>query len=122
MASRTTQDYCDWCMDPLSEESQSRSRWLGLPIEDAWACTDCLQAGRYRVPPDGGDGPIDEWLASDEYVLNADDVLALVNALNEVLSGPSAIDESEFQLRIGVSRATARRTLQRFSGASESTT
>src|SRR5918998_3250010 len=98
------QDYCDWCMGPLSEESRLRSTWLGLPTEDAWACDDCLRRGRYRVPPDGWDGPVEEWLARDEYVLGSDDVLAVVNALNEVLNGPSAIDDWEFHLRIGVSR------------------
>ncbi|MGW2092096.1 hypothetical protein [Promicromonospora sukumoe] len=99
------EDYCDWCIGPLSEGSRTRSRWLGLPIEDAWACSDCLQEGRYRVPPDGWDGPVEEWLAADQYVLGADDVLAVVNALDEVLDGPNAMDDPEFRLRIGVPRA-----------------
>jgi len=112
MTSDTAQTYCDWCMGPLSKESRSRSRWLGLPVEHAWACEECLEAGRYRVPPDGWDGPINEWLAADEYVLSTVDRLAVVNALNEVLHGPSAIDDQEFQLRLGVSRHEALRTLR----------
>lgn len=117
MATDYEQDYCDWCMGPLSRESRMRSSWLGLPTEDAWACDDCLQAGRYRVPPDGWDGPAEEWLARDEYVLGADDVLAIVNALNEVLHGPSAVDDSEFRLRVGVSRESARQTMRRINGS-----
>ncbi|MCR1981674.1 hypothetical protein NSA53_05385 [Cellulosimicrobium cellulans] len=113
MTTDDEQDYCDWCMGPLSKESRRRSSWLGLPTEDAWACDDCLQAGRYRVPPDGWNGPMEEWLARDEYVLEAADVLAIVNALDEVLHGPSAVGESEFPSRIGVSRASARQTLRR---------
>jgi hypothetical protein len=111
------QDYCDWCMGLLSEQSRKRSRWLGLPIEEAWACSDCLQAGRYRVPPDGWNGPAEEWLAADQYVLGVDDVVAAVNALDEILHGPTAIHDSEFRLRIGVSRAEALQTLQRISGS-----
>ncbi|WP_265523573.1 hypothetical protein [Oerskovia flava] len=111
------QDYCDWCMGPLSEASRIRSRWLGLPIEDAWACNGCLQAGRYHVPPDGWNGPPEEWLAGDQYVLGADDVLVIVNALNEILHGPDAIDDSEFQARTGVPREAARQTFQRLSGS-----
>lgn len=115
MASDVQQDYCDWCMGPLSGEARSRSRWLGLALEDSWACTGCLEVGRYRVPPDGWAGAPDEWLAADEYVLGEDDLLAIGNALNEVLHGPEAIADWEFQTRIGVSRAAALRTLRRIS-------
>ena len=37
----------------------------------------------------------------------------LNNALNEVLHGPDAIDEWEFQTRIGVTRTEAEALLQR---------
>ncbi|MFI9485238.1 hypothetical protein ACIG47_02500 [Promicromonospora sp. NPDC052451] len=111
------QDYCDWCMGPLSAESRARSRWLGLSTEHAWACSTCLRTGDYRVPPDGWDGPVGEWLAADQYVLGPDDVEAVVNALREILDGPNAVPDADFQLRIGVSRADARQTLRRFSGS-----
>lgn len=114
------QDYCDWCFGALTETSRARSRWLGLATEDAWACMDCLEAGRYRVPPEGWDGPEKEWLASDECVLGSDDWTVIVSALNEVLHGPSAVEASEFQTRLGVSRATALQTLRRIGGMAKS--
>lgn len=116
MASADAQDYCDWCYGPLSTESSARSRWLGLTSEDAWACAPCIEKGRYRVPPDGWDGPADEWLAGDQYVLSADDRMAVLNALNEVLNGPDAIEEWEFALRMGVSRDEADQTWRRIAG------
>lgn len=45
--------------------------------------------------------------------LTADDLLAINNALNEVCHGPDAIAEWEFQTRMGVDRAAAKRTLGR---------
>ncbi|GAA5055699.1 hypothetical protein [Nocardia callitridis] len=81
------------------------------------ACTDCPRAGRYRVPPDGWTGQSDEWIAADQYILGADDVFAVVDALNEVLHGPRAIEDAQFPLRIGVSRAAAARTLRHISGS-----
>lgn len=113
MASQDVQDYCDWCFGALSEPSRARSRWLGLSIESAWACSDCLDVGRYRQPPDGWEGPSEEWLASDEYVLATDDLTAIVNALNEVLHGPAALEDWEFETRLGVTRAAALQTLRR---------
>ncbi|WP_250442487.1 hypothetical protein [Actinotalea sp. C106] len=110
MTSEDVQDYCDWCYGPLTDHSRTRSRWLGLSIEDAWACAECLQAGRYRVPPDPWIGPPEEWLARDQYILSADDRLAVANALNEVLHGPGAVDDREFHARLGVSRASALQT------------
>ena len=107
------QDYCDWCLGVLTETARARSRWLGLVIEHAWACTDCLEAGRYRQPPDGWEGPADGWLARDEYVLGEEDLAAIANALNEVLHGPDAVEDWEFQTRLGVSRAAALQTLRR---------
>ncbi|MFD7021304.1 hypothetical protein [Promicromonospora sukumoe] len=56
-------------------------------------------------------------LAADQYVLGADDVLAIVNALGEVLDGPDAMDDPEFRLRIGVSRTAARQAVQGIRGA-----
>lgn len=116
MTSESPQDFCDWCYGPLSDRSRMRSRWLGLSIEDAWACVTCLQAGRYQVPPDGWDGPLEEWLARDEYLLSEDDRTAIVNALNEVLNGRDALDDWEFQTRLGVPRASALQTLRRMAG------
>ena len=116
MASSAEQDYCDWCGGPLSGESADRSRWLGLTSEDAWACATCLDKGLYRVPPDGWDGPLEEWLARDQYVLSADDRSAIVNALTEVCYGPEAIEDWEFELRMGISRDEAGHVLRRIAG------
>ncbi|MBO0921988.1 hypothetical protein J1G42_14275 [Cellulomonas sp. zg-ZUI222] len=116
MVSESVQDYCDWCFGALTDPARARSRWLGLAAEDAWACADCLAAGRYRVPPDGWAGPEEEWLARDEYVLRADDLTVIVNALNEVLHGPDAVEEWEFQTRLGVTRAEALQTMRRIGG------
>ena len=116
MVSENVQDYCDWCFGALTATARARSRWLGLATEDAWACSDCLEAGRYRVPPDGWDGPAEEWLASDEYVLCSDDRTAILGALNEVLHGPGAVEDREFLTRLGVSPATALQTLRRIGG------
>jgi hypothetical protein len=41
------------------------------------------------------------------------DLLAINNALNEVLHGADAIEEWEFHTRMGVTRDEARRTLQK---------
>jgi hypothetical protein len=116
--SEGVQDYCDWCFGALTKPARERSRWLGLAAEDAWACSDCLEAGRYRLPPDGWAGAEEEWLASDEYVLSVDDRTVIVNALNEVLHGPSAVEDWEFQTRLGVPRSAALQTLRRISGVS----
>ncbi|HWK93222.1 MAG TPA: hypothetical protein VNR17_13275 [Luteimicrobium sp.] len=116
MTSPTGQGYCDWCLGPLSGESVKRSQWLGLTSENAWACATCIEKGRYRFPPDGWDGPGDEWLARDQYVLSRDDRAAVLNALHEVLHGPEAIEEWEFQTRLGVSRDEADRTWRRIAG------
>lgn len=115
MGSEDVQGLCDWCHGGLSDRARLRSRWLGLAGEDTWACTQCLRAGRYRVPPDGWLGPSEGWLARDEYVLDDGDRDAIVNALNEVLHGPGAVDEWEFKTRIGVSRERALRTLRSIS-------
>jgi hypothetical protein len=101
------QYYCDWCFLLLSEDSRVRSRWLGLTSEDAWACTACLEAGHYRVPPEFWSGDAEDWLARDEYILSRDDLTAIVGALNEVLNGPDAIEQWEFNLRVGVPRTVA---------------
>lgn len=118
MRSEGVQNYCDWCFGVLTEPARERSRWLGVATEDAWACSDCLEAGRYRLPPDGWAGPEEEWLASQEYVLSDDDRTVIVNALNEVLHGPGAVEDWEFQTRLGVPRAAALQTLRRIGGAS----
>lgn len=116
MTGTSTQDFCDWCYGRLSEDSLVRSRWLGLTSEHSWACTSCIAKRRYRVPPEGWAGPAEQWLARDQYVLSANDRLAILNALNEVLHGPDAIEEWEFQTRIGVSREEVRQTRQRIAG------
>ncbi|MBA4248690.1 MAG: hypothetical protein C0444_10410 [Microbacterium sp.] len=118
MTSSGVQDYCDWCMGPLTEAARARSSWLGLPLEFAWACSDCLDAGRYRLPPDGWEGSAEDWLASDQYVLGVDDVTVIVNALNEVLHGPEAVEDWEFETRLGVTRAAALETLRRLNSNS----
>ena len=48
--------------------------------------------------------------------LPEEDRLILVNALNEILHGPDAIEEWEFHSRIGVDRAEALGLLRRISG------
>ncbi|MGH3690065.1 MAG: hypothetical protein ACRDT7_07915 [Microbacterium sp.] len=116
--SENVQDYCDWCFGALTEPARARSRWLGLATEDAWACSECLGAGRYRLPPDHWIGHEEAWLATDEYVLSADDRTVIVNALNEVLHGPDAVEDWEFGSRLGVSRSAALQTLLRIRGES----
>lgn len=116
MESPTPQESCDWCYGPLSEKSVVRSRWLGLIAEDAWACATCVKKGRYRVPPEGWAGPAEDWLARDEYILSAGDRMAVLHALNEVLNGPEAIEEWEFQSRMGVTREQADQTWRRIAG------
>jgi hypothetical protein len=116
MVSAQVQEHCDWCAGALSARSRDRSRWLGLASQDAWACDACVASGRYRVPPEWWQGDAGDWLAADQLVLDADDRLAIANALNEVLHGPDAIEVSEFQTRIGVDRDAALRTLRRVQG------
>jgi hypothetical protein len=41
--------------------------------------------------------------------MNSAELIAVANALNEVLHGPSAIDGWEFQTRMGVTRTEAKR-------------
>jgi hypothetical protein len=59
-------------------------------------------------------------LSSNNGVLNVeltdDDLVALANALNEVLHGPDAIEELEFTTRMGVTRAEAEALLNSFPG------
>jgi hypothetical protein len=43
--------------------------------------------------------------------LRRQEVITLNNALNEILSGPDAIENPEFQTRVGVSREDARSLL-----------
>jgi len=43
--------------------------------------------------------------------LDDDDLLLINNALNEIINGPNAIDESGFQARTGVEREHAREVL-----------
>lgn len=49
--------------------------------------------------------------------LNFDEVLLLNNALNEILNGPHAVAEPDFQTRTGVSPDMARRLLDRLQRA-----
>lgn len=43
--------------------------------------------------------------------LSSDEIATLNNALNEILYGPDAIEELEFQTRVGVTRSEAERLL-----------
>jgi hypothetical protein len=45
--------------------------------------------------------------------LTSEEIVALSNALNEVLHGPDAIEDWEFATRMGVSRQEALRLLRR---------
>jgi hypothetical protein len=110
------QDYCDWCYGWLSDGDRRRSRALGLPLEASWACGRCLDAGRYRRPPDGWDGPVEEWLARNVFVFTDEELLALSQALNEMLHGPDAIPQSEFPTRIGTERPQVTALLNRILG------
>ena len=49
--------------------------------------------------------------------LNFDEVLLLSNALNEIINGPHAVAESEFQTRTGASPDMARRLQDRLQRA-----
>lgn len=40
-----------------------------------------------------------------------DDMVAIINALNDVLHGPDAIEEWEFSARMGVERSEAKRLI-----------
>lgn len=46
--------------------------------------------------------------------LSPEETVAINNALNELLHGPDAIDASEFQTRVGVSRNEALQLLDKF--------
>ena len=56
--------------------------------------------------------------------LQRSDLILIANAINEVLNGPEAVEDWEFQTRLGVSRDEARRLLdevQRVLGDEEPT-
>jgi len=110
------QDYCDWCLKPLNELARTQSLALGLPLEQAWACSSCVATGGYRTPPDGWDG--DLWPSRHTYLVEPADRVILVNALIEVLHGPDASEERDFTTRIGASRAEALDLLRRFNSSS----
>jgi len=110
------QDYCDWCYGWLSDGDRLRSRALGLPLEASWACGSCLDASRYRRPPDGWDGPVDEWPARNVFAFTDEELLALSQSLNEVLHGPDAIPQPEFSTRIGTERPQVNALLNRILG------
>lgn len=50
-------------------------------------------------------------MESTEISLSRDELLLINNAINEVLNGPDAIDDAEFQTRLGVERSFATDTL-----------
>ncbi len=52
-----------------------------------------------------------------DLTLSRDDIRLLHQALNEVLHGPEAIEEWEFDTRMGVTRDDAPALLRRISGA-----
>jgi hypothetical protein len=49
--------------------------------------------------------------------LDTEELLIINNALNEVCHGPGAIPDWEFETRIGVDRAAAKRVLRRIQEA-----
>jgi hypothetical protein len=51
--------------------------------------------------------------------LSRDELVWINNALNEVLNGPDAIDEAEFQTRMGGGRDEVNALLSRLNGAVE---
>jgi hypothetical protein len=107
------QSSCDWCYGPLTDASRHRSHTLGLDREFSWACTPCLATQRYREPPGGWAPPAEEWPFRDAVELSTGDLRILAAALNEVVGGPEAIQEWEFQTRMGVSRQEADDLLRR---------
>lgn len=72
--------------------------------------------GRYRVPPDGWLGPVETWLARDQYVLDEGDRRAVMSALDQVLNGPQAVPPAELETRMGVTRLEAYATWWRIGG------
>jgi hypothetical protein len=54
---------------------------------------------------------IDASAAATVVEITADEINTLQNALNEILQGPEAIEEWEFQTRVGVTREEARELL-----------
>ena len=101
---------------PETIDARRRPRAIGLPLEQTWACSECLDNGRYRRPPDGWDGQPQDWPARTVFMFSDDQLLAFANALNGVLNGPDAIEDWEFSTRLGVTRDVARRTLRALHG------
>jgi hypothetical protein len=100
MSAERSQDYCDWCMGPLSPSARTRSERLGLHLEDAWACTDCLESGAYRLPPDGWIGPAEEWPGVTESVVwAASSPTTGAFVANELQTSPEQLAERFEHLR-----------------------
>lgn len=72
-----------------------------------------LPTTNYRRPPDGWNGTEAEWPARMVFKFSDEELVAVANALNEVLHGSYAIEDWEFQTRVGVTRDAAKRLLQR---------
>ena len=49
--------------------------------------------------------------------LSEDELLVINNSINEVLHGPDAIEDWEFQTRIGVERQSAEQVLEKIKAA-----
>lgn len=111
MAAPEDQDYCDWCYSPLTDEARRGSRSIGLHREQSWACEACLASDAFTSAPDGWDGSECPW--PWRFHIAAVDWATLHQALNEVVNGPQAIDDWEFQTRMGVTRDEAKSLLAR---------
>lgn len=61
----TDQDYCDWCYGPIDTVDRHRSDEAGTDEADAWACVNCIEAGRIYQPPDSWEGDPADWPVKD---------------------------------------------------------
>jgi hypothetical protein len=84
---------------------------MGLDREQSWACESCIAAETFVAAPDGWDESKGPW--PWRFHLSPLAWGVLHNALNEVVNGPQAIEDWEFQTRMGVTRDQARDLLMR---------
>jgi hypothetical protein len=59
------QDYCDWCYGPIDTVDRQRSDEAGTDQESAWACVNCIEAGRVFEAPESWEGDPANWPVKD---------------------------------------------------------
>ena len=93
------------CRCPRSS-GRGHSKQLRRP---PWCCSPAASSRRYRRPVEESK-PLD-------LQLSREDIRVLHQALNEVLGGPQAIEDWEFDTRMGATREEVRALLNRISAA-----